>query len=621
MMTEPAWPAVDDQIAESARGTALEQLIREHQDLSLLRPEEATDQLGLPPWLRVYWRKQHPELGYRPGDPTGGYPRALKNLHSWMLAHPDLQPGRAEPAAAAAPAPAAAVTEAAAAPTVGTELRISGAQTTPRSESDIAVNISDTTKIIAGANAVGESQQAQFFSADGGATWGQTTLPLAQGDTSHSDPAVGWTSDGAAWATAIGIQGATLQVRAYQSADGGQTWSFDDTPSGSQTAADKEMIWIDSSSSSPFRDNIYVVWHNGAPAFVNRRTGPAGAWQSPVQVSGAETTGTAIGGAITTNSAGDVFAMWPDTVSRGLFAAKSTDGGATFSSPVTIATTFAGFDIAVPSFAQRHALIYLSAGTDSTDGKNLVYAAWTDLTGASGCSSSSDAPGSDVSSSCKSRIWFSRSTDGGTTWEAATMINDQPSLNDQFNPRLAVDPAIGTLVVIYYDTADDPGRLKTDVWFQSSDDDGVTWSAATKITTSQTDETAAGADANQYGDYNGLSGFSGKFFPSWTDRRDGAQEEIWTAPITLAAAPAVTGISPTSGSEAGGDMVTITGSGFTGATDVGFGATNAANMNVDSDTQITATSPAGTGTVDVTVTTPAGTSATSAADQFTYTSP
>ena len=37
------------------------------------------------------------------------------------------------------------------------------------------------------------------------------------------------------------------------------------------------------------------------------------------------------------------------------------------------------------------------------------------------------------------------------------------------------------------------------------------------------------------------------------------------------------------------------------------------------DTTITADSPAGTGTVDVTVTTPAGTSATSPADQFTYT--
>jgi uncharacterized membrane protein len=88
--------------------------------------------------------------------------------------------------------------------------------------------------------------------------------------------------------------------------------------------------------------------------------------------------------------------------------------------------------------------------------------------------------------------------------------------------------------------------------------------------------------------------------------------------LTASAAPQVTAISPTSGSAAGGDQVTITGSGFTGATDVGFGLTSGASLNVDSDTQITTSSPAGTGTVDVTVTTPVGTSATTPADQYTY---
>ena len=72
------------------------------------------------------------------------------------------------------------------------------------------------------------------------------------------------------------------------------------------------------------------------------------------------------------------------------------------------------------------------------------------------------------------------------------------------------------------------------------------------------------------------------------------------------------------GSSAGGDTVVITGSGFTGATGVGFDVTSAADMTVDSDTQITAISPAGTGTVDITVTTPDGTSPASSADQFTY---
>ena len=68
----------------------------------------------------------------------------------------------------------------------------------------------------------------------------------------------------------------------------------------------------------------------------------------------------------------------------------------------------------------------------------------------------------------------------------------------------------------------------------------------------------------------------------------------------------------------GGTSVTITGTGFTGATAVKFGANNATGFTVNSATSITATSPAGAGTVDVTVTTAGGTSAASAADQFTY---
>jgi hypothetical protein len=86
--------------------------------------------------------------------------------------------------------------------------------------------------------------------------------------------------------------------------------------------------------------------------------------------------------------------------------------------------------------------------------------------------------------------------------------------------------------------------------------------------------------------------------------------------------PTVTGVSPTSGTTSGGTQVTITGTGFTGATSVKFGSAAATNFSVNSDTDITATAPAGTaGPVDVTVVGPGGISATSSADQFTYTPP
>jgi hypothetical protein len=86
--------------------------------------------------------------------------------------------------------------------------------------------------------------------------------------------------------------------------------------------------------------------------------------------------------------------------------------------------------------------------------------------------------------------------------------------------------------------------------------------------------------------------------------------------------PTVTGISPTSGPTAGGTVVTITGTNFTGATSVRFGGAAATSLTVISATSITTTtSPAGTGTVDVVVTNPSGSSATSAADRFTYIQP
>ena len=86
---KPKWPSVEDQLNEVkvVHGSALEKLIRDHQDFQMLRPEEAHDKLGLPPWLRVYWRKLHPDANY--SGPSGGYPLLLADLYEWMIDHQD----------------------------------------------------------------------------------------------------------------------------------------------------------------------------------------------------------------------------------------------------------------------------------------------------------------------------------------------------------------------------------------------------------------------------------------------------------------------------------------------------------------------------------------------------
>jgi hypothetical protein len=91
---------------------------------------------------------------------------------------------------------------------------------------------------------------------------------------------------------------------------------------------------------------------------------------------------------------------------------------------------------------------------------------------------------------------------------------------------------------------------------------------------------------------------------------------------TVQPVPAISSLGPAAGDPAGGTKVTISGTDFTGASAVSFGAAPAAAFTVNSETQITAFTPAAAaGTVDVRVTTPAGQSLVGPADRFTFATP
>ena len=85
--------------------------------------------------------------------------------------------------------------------------------------------------------------------------------------------------------------------------------------------------------------------------------------------------------------------------------------------------------------------------------------------------------------------------------------------------------------------------------------------------------------------------------------------------------PVVSAISPASGPTAGGTVVTVSGSGLTGATTVYFGSSKGTTVSANAGgTQLTVKSPAGTSgtSVAVRVVTPGGESASVTADLFTY---
>jgi uncharacterized delta-60 repeat protein len=84
--------------------------------------------------------------------------------------------------------------------------------------------------------------------------------------------------------------------------------------------------------------------------------------------------------------------------------------------------------------------------------------------------------------------------------------------------------------------------------------------------------------------------------------------------------PTITSVSPSSGVNLGGTVVTITGADFNGATSVRFGTREAASFTVVNSTTITATTPlTGENVVSVTVTTPTGSNA--ANSLFTFRAP
>lgn len=92
-----------------------------------------------------------------------------------------------------------------------------------------------------------------------------------------------------------------------------------------------------------------------------------------------------------------------------------------------------------------------------------------------------------------------------------------------------------------------------------------------------------------------------------------AVAEPYVAPL-----PAITKVQPAYGPPTGGTPVTITGTNFNDATEVTFGSSYASSFKVESETEISAVSPPGTGRVDVGVGVAGVLSPTSAADQFSY---
>ena len=190
-----------------------------------------------------------------------------------------------------------------------------------------------------------------------------------------------------------------------------------------------------------------------------------------------------------------------------------------------------------------------------------------------------------------------------TSW-TDTVANPTPSVDTS----AAAAVGTGTLAVGQYDfdiTALANGWLDGSIANNGID---IAQTSSTNNSGNSSQQAELGFWDREAGNYVSGTGY----YPEDGDR------PLLVLTLAPATAPTVTAVSPNTGPPSGGNSVTISGSGFTGATGVDFGTNPATSFIVNSDTSITAVEPAGMGVVDVTVTSSGGTSGTNPVDQFTY---
>jgi len=405
---------------------------------------------------------------------------------------------------------------------VGTNVDVSN-NSQVESETYLAIDPTDSRYLLGASNNITNDPQMTFRSSDWGATWTTTLLPLVC--TYHSDPWTGFDSYGVAYSSTLeystGCKGKT-NINYFRSTDHGATWTSAFTINAN-SSNDKQLNVIDNQPTSPCRDHHYIGWDTGS-----ENVAAAPAWNGPWTVK-SSIDSSSIGTDLAVGPDGEIYDVWAKTTGQIRFA-KSTDCGATWSSAATVSATVDGYDYGIPAQCARRVLIYPSVDVDRTSGphRGWVYVAWNDFTAAqgSGCVS--------ATSTNTANVWFSRSTDGGASWSTKKTVHETDTAlprTDQFNQWMRVDDADGSIHVSWYDTRNDPARVKTEIYYTRSFDGGTTFETPTKISSATSDESSG--NGNQYGDYAGLAVEDGVAYPFWTDSRTawGGDEEIATARI------------------------------------------------------------------------------------------
>lgn len=389
-----------------------------------------------------------------------------------------------------------------------------------QSENSIVVDPNDETVALNSNN----SGPPGFYGADhlhtldAGETWGGAIS--GPGGSNSGDPTTAIGTDGR-WYVGY-ISSSSGQGVAY-SDDQGTTWTQNFVAPNPGSLADKNHMWLDPKSGSPYENNLYNAWTDFGGTYndeivVSVSSDNGETWSARVPISNAVNAGGHNQGVnLATGPNGEAYAAWAiydgwpqDEKSIGF--AKSNDGGETWEDASRIIDNIRGIrnsevmqNMRVNSFP--------SMAVDISNGPNSgnIYVVWCNV-GEPGINNGTDRS-----------VYIIRSQDEGVSWSDPIRVNQsEEGLGYvSYFPWIASDPSNGTLSVVFYDNRNS-GSVLTEAWCAVSSNAGDSWEDFQVSDVSFTPAPIPGMAGGYMGDYLGITALNGWVYPCWADNRSGS---------------------------------------------------------------------------------------------------
>jgi len=388
-------------------------------------------------------------------------------------------------------------------------------------EVTIAINPKNPDNMIAASFQTGRAPKPRagsyhYVTFDGGNTWKTVSTPDSK-NLVQGDDVLAFSDDGVAYHAHLSFDGIRLArpVRAENgmivnvSKDGGNTWT-DGTPAINHINSvtpfeDKPGLVVDNAPGSRFKGNVYLAWtrfdvygssnpEHHSQIYFTRSTDQGQTFSMPFRISDTggdclDSDNTVEGAVPAVGPNGEVYVVWAGPL--GLVFDKSTDGGLTFGKDKVIGDIPGGWDFGIEGLSRANGMPVTGVDLSNGPNKGTLYVNWI------------DARNGDPD------VFVMSSKNGGETWTAPVRVNDDALKNGkaQFFTWMSIDPADGSVNIVFYDRRDGNGT-ETGLTLARSVDGGRTFvNHKIDVPLFNVNERVF------FGDYSSISAFDGRVVP------------------------------------------------------------------------------------------------------------